>query len=114
MIDGKNEASLLKECAVKAAGYIQIEISDTGKGIPPGELAHIFNPFFSTKPASGNIRRGMGLYRVRQCIVSHGGAVELRSELGKGTIFTLLLPSAEEDNRCDAVHGNGNLHSSWV
>ena len=71
-----------------AGDYVQLEISDTGKGIAPQIQASIFDPFFTTKPAG----HGLGLSVVRGIVRAHGGAIHLRSAPGQGTTFQILLP----------------------
>jgi len=67
---------------------IQVWVTDTGHGIPTENLAHIFEPFFSTKPGG----TGLGLATVYRIVQDHGGQVEVRSDPGLGTTFTLTLP----------------------
>ncbi len=67
----------------------QIRIADTGHGIPQDILKKIFLPFYTTKTE----RVGLGLALVQKIIVSHGGSIEVESEEGKGTSFTILLPA---------------------
>lgn len=69
--------------------YIKITITDTGKGIPPELLQHIFDPFFSTKGEGGT---GLGLSVSHGIIKSHNGDITVKSEVGKGTTFTIRLP----------------------
>ena len=71
-----------------------IEISDTGMGIPKKELSHIFDEFFiaSNNKRTGNDSSGMGLAIVRKIIKNHRGTIQVNSEEGKGTIFTIRLP----------------------
>jgi two-component system sensor histidine kinase PilS (NtrC family) len=68
---------------------LQLWISDTGLGIAESDLPHIFEPFFSTK-AEGS---GIGLALVYRVVQDHGGQIEVRSQPGAGTSFTLILPS---------------------
>jgi len=70
---------------------LEVWVADTGTGIDPESLLHIFEPFFSTKPAGS----GIGLALVHRVIQDHGGDIEVRSEPGVGTTFTLRLPLAE-------------------
>lgn len=65
-----------------------IEVSDNGRGISQEDLLQIFNPFFTTR-AEGT---GLGLPAVRRIARTHGGSVEVKSNLGEGSIFTLRLP----------------------
>lgn len=78
-----------------AAAWI-ISISDNGRGIAPGALEQIFNPYFTTR-AEGT---GLGLTLARQIIEAHGGNISVNSTLGKGTVFIICLP---EENPCRAV-----------
>ena len=68
--------------------YIQIEIRDSGAGIPGGDLENIFNPFFTTKKDGG----GLGLSISHQIVQEHGGYIVVESKVGKGTTFFLNLP----------------------
>ena len=71
-------------------GYARIDFSDTGTGIKPEDLEHIFDPFYTTKdPGEGT---GLGLSLVYSIIRTHGGYVEVKSESGKGTTFSVYLP----------------------
>jgi PAS domain S-box-containing protein len=78
--------------------YVQLEISDTGRGMSTAMQAKVFDPFFSTKSAG----RGLGLAVVQRIVRSLGGAIHLTSEPDKGTTFQILLPCAES-----AAHANG-------
>lgn len=68
---------------------IGITIQDTGAGISPEDLPHIFEPFFSTKEESAGV--GLGLAVVFGIIQKHGGKIDVTSEVGKGTTFTIAL-----------------------
>ncbi|MGE3152993.1 MAG: ATP-binding protein [Nitrospiraceae bacterium] len=79
------------------ASWIQIEITDTGKGIAPENLDHIFDPFFTTKHASGEHEgTGLGLTIVHQIVHEHCGHIEVKSEIGKGTTFLVNLPASAD------------------
>jgi PAS domain S-box-containing protein len=71
--------------------YVQLEVSDTGRGMSPGTKARVFDPFFSTKSTS----RGLGLAVVHGIVQTLGGTIHLASDLGHGTTFLILLPCAE-------------------
>jgi len=69
--------------------YIEIKLSDTGQGIPREDLSRIFEPFFTTKGEHGN---GLGLAVTWGIIDNHYGTINVESELGEGTTFTIHLP----------------------
>jgi two-component system nitrogen regulation sensor histidine kinase GlnL len=73
---------------LKDENAISIEIKDNGMGIPKDTLEKIFTPFYTTK-RSGS---GLGLFLAYQIIAKHGGAIQVESELGKGTLFKVYLP----------------------
>ena len=77
------------------AGRLQISISDSGQGIAEGDLPHIFEPFFSTKPEGS----GIGLALVYRVVEEHGGSIEVRSRVGEGTTFILILPAPDGAGR---------------
>jgi two-component system NtrC family sensor kinase len=72
-----------------ARDYIQAKISDTGRGIAQEELSRIFEPFYTTKGKHGT---GLGLAVTWRIIDNHGGTINIESELGQGTTFTVHLP----------------------
>ncbi|NVO00253.1 MAG: response regulator [Geobacteraceae bacterium] len=72
-------------------GYVSISVADTGCGIPQGNLDRIFEPFFTTKEVGTGT--GLGLAISYEIIQSHGGTIDVESEVGKGTTFTVRLPT---------------------
>ncbi|MEK9150034.1 MAG: ATP-binding protein, partial [Candidatus Desantisbacteria bacterium] len=70
---------------------VRIEFTDTGCGIPEEHLAHMFEPFFTTKQSQKGT--GLGLAVSYQIISDHKGTIEVKSEVGKGTTFTIILPA---------------------
>jgi signal transduction histidine kinase len=78
---------------VKFEDLVQIDISDSGVGIPPENLKKIFDPFFTTKKSQGT---GLGLSISLSYIKNHGGDISVRSEVGKGTTFTVVLPTRQK------------------
>jgi PAS domain S-box-containing protein len=71
--------------------FVSIAVSDTGSGIPPGVVDKIFEPFFTTKDVGKGT--GLGLSTVFSIVKSHGGFLELTTEVGKGTTFELFFPA---------------------
>lgn len=84
---------------VDGKSYAQVQIADTGKGIAPKDLEHIFQYFYRSEQSrnrkSGGI--GIGLALAQQFIRSHGGNIWADSTVGKGTTFTFILPLKEDD-----------------
>ncbi|MBN1756868.1 MAG: hypothetical protein JW863_01035 [Chitinispirillaceae bacterium] len=87
-----------------AGKYCSITVGDTGSGIPPDILPHIFEPFYTTKNVGEGT--GMGLAAVYGTLKSHHGAVFVKSEEGKGTVFTLLFPVLSENVEPDTTDEN--------
>lgn len=74
----------------KTGGKVVIAVQDTGSGIPKQNLNRIFDPFFTTKPEGEGT--GLGLSVSYGIVSRHGGTIEVESELGWGTTFTVFLP----------------------
>lgn len=102
-IEGKGEITIETECVGDAA--VRVRISDTGKGIPPAVLARVFDPFFTTKPVGKGT--GLGLSLAWGIIERHGGKIEVASEVGKGTSFTVTLPVEPKDSVASLVEEDG-------
>lgn len=73
--------------------YVRIEITDTGTGIEDAVVQRMFDPYFTTKPKGEGT--GLGLSLVASVVASHGGLIMLRTKVGKGTTFCVLLPRAD-------------------
>ncbi len=73
-------------------GFVEIHISDTGKGIAPAEQAKIFKPFYTTREGGS----GLGLSISADIIGKHGGVIKVKSLPGEGTLFTISLPLNEQ------------------
>jgi PAS domain S-box-containing protein len=89
--------------------YVELEVSDTGGGVPYNIQARIFDPFFSTKSAG----RGLGLAVIHGIVRSLHGVIRVESEVGKGSTFRILLPSegtAPRETR--DTTGREELHGS--
>lgn len=77
----------------RSAGGLQVEIEDTGRGIPADLLPRVFEPFFTTKPQGKGA--GLGLYIAEGIMSAHGGRMGIHSEEGKGTVVRIHLPAAK-------------------
>lgn len=92
--------------------YIMITVADTGVGMPPEIVDRIFEPFFTTKEFGKGT--GLGLSTVRGIITSHGGFVNVSSQVGRGTEFKVFLPAVEATatpvaENLELPTGNGEL-----
>lgn len=81
--------------AAKKDAHVEIEVSDTGPGISPSDLPHVFERSYLWRRSRGvrEVGTGLGLAIVRELATALGGKVEVESELGGGTTFRLLLPA---------------------
>jgi signal transduction histidine kinase/CheY-like chemotaxis protein len=98
----------------KAGRYVVITVSDTGPGMTPAVQSRIFEPFFTTKEMTKGT--GLGLSTALTIVKSHGGFINVYSELHKGSQFTLYLPALDapglaqhEKPQTDLLTGNGEL-----
>jgi len=98
-------ASDNQELAFPQGRVVEVTISDTGKGILPEALPHIFEPFYSSKGKGGT---GLGLSVVHNIITKSGGSIEVESAPGKGTIFYITLPTLAP-KRTRSVEGENML-----
>jgi two-component system sensor histidine kinase HydH len=87
-MDNEGTMTVTLEKNMKKDG-IEIRVSDTGSGIDENDLAHVFDPYFTTK-ASGT---GLGLAIVHNIVEAHGGEIKVESRLGQGTTVRILLPN---------------------
>lgn len=73
---------------------VRVSVADTGEGIPPEHLAHVFERFYQAKPASGEMQGyGLGLSIARSLVEAHGGRIGISSQVGKGTLVWFVLPA---------------------
>ena len=81
---------------------VRVEVRDTGRGIAPEHLPHIFDPFFSTKGVEGT---GLGLSVSYGIIRNHRGSIKVKSTVGVGTTFVIELPRYHEPPRAEKAGG---------
>jgi signal transduction histidine kinase len=77
--------------AVRTDGPVQLSVADTGPGIPPAQIPRLFGKFWQAKRGDGR-GVGLGLAIARGIVEAHGGTIDVRSELGHGSVFTFALP----------------------
>jgi signal transduction histidine kinase len=78
-----------------STGWAVVRVSDQGLGIPAADLPHLFEPFYRGTNVAGAIEgTGIGLPVARRVVVEHGGMIEVESEEGVGSTFTIRLPLA--------------------
>jgi PAS domain S-box-containing protein len=88
--EGDLDGNVLRVHTRRDGSRIRVEVTDSGKGIPRHVLPRIFDPFFTTKPIG--VGTGLGLSICHEIVRNHGGEIQVDSEVGKGTTFTVLLP----------------------
>jgi signal transduction histidine kinase len=92
---------------------VLLDVIDTGTGIAPEHLPHIFEPFYSTKGKGGGT--GLGLTVVRRIIEAHRGTVEVESQVNQGTRFRIILPAAVQSLSVPEVRPlMADLARSWA
>jgi two-component system NtrC family sensor kinase len=74
-----------------SGAFLEITVRDTGVGIEADHLAHVFEPFYTTKPHG----TGLGLAIAHRIVKDHGGEIRVESERGSGSLFTILVPVGE-------------------
>ena len=88
--------------AAERAGSVEIKVTDTGSGIVPADLAHIFETFFTTKKDTGKTAQysgaGLGLAFCKMIIDGHDGCISVESTPGQGSSFRITLPQPRSGN----------------
>jgi signal transduction histidine kinase/ActR/RegA family two-component response regulator len=81
--------------ALSPGDYVKLVVGDTGCGIAAADLQKIFDPYFTTKPGG----TGLGLATVYSIVRKHHGSIEVESEQGRGTTFTLRIPALQKERK---------------
>ena len=97
---------------MKKGNFVLLTVTDTGIGIPQEKLGQIFEPFFTTKDIGEGT--GLGLSTVKAIVDNHQGFIVVNSQMQRGTVFTIYIPSSKTQNvavngpvRKTPLHGNG-------
>jgi CheY-like chemotaxis protein len=89
-----------------ARSLVLLSVADAGEGIPAEELPFVFDSFWqSTDPRGGSASRGVSLAIARRVAAAHGGSVSVRSQLGTGSVFSLVLPAHVEAQDIEGARG---------
>ena len=112
-VESLSSGDVLPYLDIKPGRYVKITVSDSGCGMDQDTIKRIFDPFFTTKPEGEGT--GLGLAVVHGIIKSHGGVINVASEIEKGSTFEILLPAvqmaAQEDTAAGVsplIHGKGD------
>ena len=97
-IEAMPDGGTLSITSKRTPETLQLEITDTGRGIPEAEVKNIFEPFYTTKQKG----LGLGMPYAKKIIEQHGGALSLNSKLGEGTTISVALPAG----RKEVAHGS--------
>jgi C4-dicarboxylate-specific signal transduction histidine kinase len=87
----KSQTRRLTVSTLADGDKVRLKVADTGKGIPEKDLPRIFEPFFTTKDVWSNV--GLGLSVSFRLVEEHSGRIDVATEVGKGTCFTVCLPA---------------------
>ena len=103
-IGGSNRSSGVHEAGLDR--HVEISIADTGSGMTPEVLGHIFDPFYTTKSTGS----GLGLAVAHSIVARHGGRIDVVSERGRGTTFTIVLPASRTEVAADEAAAAGTAN----
>jgi signal transduction histidine kinase len=94
-------AGTIELTAAPSNGSVRIQVRDTGAGIPPEQLPHVFEKFYQAdnQRAASAKGSGLGLAIAKEIVEAHKGQILCESEVGKGTTFTLILPVSVQNRR---------------
>jgi signal transduction histidine kinase len=95
-LDAMPEGGMLTIRIVESGDGVRVELCDTGEGMTDSALSQMFRPFFTTKEIGRGT--GIGLSIVKEVLAAHGATIDAESELGRGTSFTIVFPTAGKDD----------------
>ncbi len=101
-VEAMEADGVLEIYILEAEGQVVIKIKDSGCGIAPADIPKLFDPFFTTKKVGRGT--GLGLHLVYNTIGKHQGQIDVQSELGKGSTFTVRLPLVKTEQCCDGSY----------
>jgi signal transduction histidine kinase len=78
--------------------YVVFSVVDSGEGIPAQDLPYVFDPYYQASNRNGNLGTGLGLAIVKRIAAAHGGNVAVRSQVGVGSAFSIVLPLSPSQN----------------
>ncbi len=94
---------------MKTGSWVSIRVSDSGTGIDPDVMLHMYEPFFTTKPQGKGT--GLGLSQVYGIVKQHNGFIDAESTPGEGTTFVIYLPAIDEQTEPDSIKGDFQAQS---
>jgi two-component system cell cycle sensor histidine kinase/response regulator CckA len=95
-----DEEGVREHLGARIGRYVVITVADNGEGIAPENLARVFEPFFTTKEQGKGT--GLGLSTVQGIIQGHEGFIDLQSEPGEGTVFSIFLPALVDSKSAES------------
>ncbi len=110
--EGRQDAEIRVVTRVDAPGMVAVDVSDTGHGMSEEVQHRLFTPFFTTKPMGQGT--GLGLSICERIVTSLGGHIRVRSAVGVGSTFTVVLPVAEVAAKTSAAPGGPRLTPSQM
>jgi two-component system NtrC family sensor kinase len=106
-VDAMGSGGRLTVCLSRVEHRFHLDVEDTGGGIPPELVAHIFDPWVTTKPPGKG--SGLGLTIAKQVVHAHGGTIQVDNRPARGAVFTIELPAASGGaGRADIADGKNS------